>query len=79
MNSDELFTTIEAAGYVLGSMCQTAYVQGSATRADAWSAHFHNSRGEWIKGFGRTPKQALSHVVQQLPLPVESTSLEDFI
>lgn len=69
MNSDELFTVIATAGYTLGNMLQTPYVQGGETRVHAWSAHFHDAKGQWIKGFGRSPRDALADVVKKLPLP----------
>ncbi len=66
-------------GLILGRMFQTQYVLGGESRSDHWEAHFHDKKGEWCKGGGRTPTAAVRKAlgIEILPMNAQPTTADE--
>ena len=56
---DQLFAEAAARGLQLGHLRQYSYVINGKTKTDHWEAAFHDSKGHWCSGAGRSALLAL--------------------
>jgi len=60
MNLSKMFLVAKERKLILGRLHQVQYVMGGEHRNDSWEAHFHDEKGNWQSGHGRSPDAAVA-------------------
>lgn len=71
MNLSEMFLVAKERGLTLGRLHQVRYVIAGEPRTDSWEAHFHDEKGRWQSGHGRTPDAAVEKALGLGKKPAE--------